>query len=462
MNTTRQRYPIRKLVNAWESAELRRNPEYQRGAAWSQAQKQSLIDSTFRQYPLPPLFLEKKLATATLGGGESVKYEVVDGQQRLLAFHEYCSDRFALLDVQDKRLRLPKSLRSTAAPWAKKKYSELDNELRSQLDDMLVDVYELEGVANADQIRDLFIRLQSGTALTRQQIRDAWPGNVGPFVEHLAGKSTTPSCALFRLIDRRGVRSEDDDLKDPFVGDRQTCAQLLRLFLARERDPRAAPGVAAGDLDALYHEYTELDVDGESAQYFKRCLGEAAKVFRFVAPMTFATPGRVKRTKVRKVDAFATVLFFQDVLRSPHFRIDEKERVRLAKQIGDFEKSVKPSGKGTSGQAIRDHYEKFREIATDGIGIELDPNRAFSEEQKEQLFTQAGGICAVCRLVIETGEASEGDHYPIAWRDGGRTTLDNGRLVHARCHERGRPRSTSSDELEELERTEPYPVSLHQ
>ena len=57
MKTNKTSYSIRRLVEAWESAELRRNPEDQRGAAWSLAQKQALIDSAFRRYPLPPLFL---------------------------------------------------------------------------------------------------------------------------------------------------------------------------------------------------------------------------------------------------------------------------------------------------------------------------------------------------------------------------------------------------------------------
>ena len=42
----------------------------------------------FAGYPLPALFLEKKVTTGALGGGQTLKYEVVDGQQRLLAFHE--------------------------------------------------------------------------------------------------------------------------------------------------------------------------------------------------------------------------------------------------------------------------------------------------------------------------------------------------------------------------------------
>ncbi|MGE0452487.1 MAG: HNH endonuclease family protein [Vicinamibacteria bacterium] len=443
MKTTKASYSIKRLVEAWESAELRRNPEYQRGASWSLAQQQALIDSAFRRCPLPPLFLEKKVTTGSLGGGQSVKYEVVDGQQRLLAFRGYYADQYPLLEARDKRLRLPTSLRSVPAPWARKKYGDLGSDLRAQLDEALVDVYELENVENPDQIRDLFIRLQSGTALTRQQIRDAWPGNVGPYVEHLAGKlSQRPAASLFRLIDKRGTRNEDDELNDEYVSDRQTCAQLLRLFLARERDPRAAPSVAASDLDALYHEHTDLDTGGESARRFEQCLDESTQVFELVAPIsTIKAGGKSTRTKVRKLDAMATVLFFQDVLRNPHFRMDTIERARLAHGIGEFEKAVKPSGKGTSGVAIRDHYEKFREKASANVGITLDPKRLFDESQKDELFTHAAGICSICIQAVDPAEA-EADHYPIPWRDGGPTTVDNGRLVHKRCHPRGRPAST--------------------
>lgn len=271
MRSQKTTFSVRELVDAWEAAQLRRNPEYQRGAAWTLSQKQALIDSAFREYPLPPLFLEKLVSAKGLGGETSTKYEVVDGQQRLLALHQFYTDVFPLLDAQDKRLRLPTSLRTAPAPWARKKYSDLGSDLKARLDGTRVDVHVLEDVTNPDLVRDLFIRLQSGTALSRQQIRDAWPGSVGPFVQGLAGKlSQRPTLEVFKLIDKRGARGEDDDLKDPYVTDRQTCAQFLRIFLARERDPRALVGVAANDLDALYHEHTDLSTAGQSCQEFCR------------------------------------------------------------------------------------------------------------------------------------------------------------------------------------------------
>ena len=90
------------------------------------------------------------------------------------------------------------------------------------------------------------------------------------------------------------------------MSDRQTCAQLLRLFLARERDPRATPSVAAGDLDALYHEYTDLDTKGESTRRFEQCLDEATRVFELVAPVSTIKAGGRDPYKSLKLDAVAT------------------------------------------------------------------------------------------------------------------------------------------------------------
>src|SRR5207248_4613330 len=134
--------------------------------------------------------------------------------------------------------------REMSAPWGGRTYNELDEAHRKQFDATEITVFVVGSDAHPDEVRDLFIRLQSGTALTRQQIRDAWPGNLGPFVERLAGKlSKRPSLKLFSIIDKRGLRS-DDELRDNYVFDRQMCSQLLKVFLARASDPYAYPSVS--------------------------------------------------------------------------------------------------------------------------------------------------------------------------------------------------------------------------
>jgi len=219
MECVPKKFTVADLVSAWKSGSLKINEEYQRGASWTTAQMQALVDSVFRKYPIPPIFLHE-IRDHGLGGREVFRHEIVDGQQRIRALAEYFSAKFPLLDAADKHLKLPTSLRKFPAPWGKKYFTELDESFRQQLEQKEIDVFEIIGVADPDEVRDLFIRLQSGTALSRQQIRDAWPGTVGPFIERLAGKlKKIPAVTLFKQVDRRGTGEENE--RDPYESDRQ-------------------------------------------------------------------------------------------------------------------------------------------------------------------------------------------------------------------------------------------------
>jgi hypothetical protein len=68
-------------TRSWIAGEMRTNPEYRRGATWSLPQRQALIDSVFRKYPIPPIFLQE-ITTLGLRGNSSV-YEIVDASSGL-------------------------------------------------------------------------------------------------------------------------------------------------------------------------------------------------------------------------------------------------------------------------------------------------------------------------------------------------------------------------------------------
>ena len=435
MKFEKKAFAIKDLVHAWESTQLRRNPEYQRGETWTKAQQQCLIDSLFRKYPIPPLFLQL-ITDQGLGGEEARRYDVVDGQQRLLALCGYAQGEYPLLAPEDKKLRLPGSLRSAPAPWAKKCFHELSECLQNELLENTIDVYELKDVRGPDEVRDLFIRLQSGTALSRQQIRDAWPGEIGPYVERLAGKLTKiPKLEFFRLVDKRGTRVEDEDQKDRYVADRQTCAQLLRIVLSRSMNPYAFPSVNASNLDALYHEYTEFDQNGETAQHFESFLSKATKVVTTVKDITHFR-GK-KKTKFKKLELFSLVMLIQDLSRSPNYKMDKIAIDRIAREmLKDRSKEI--NKKRTSAKAIQEHYEWFRKEIGEGIGIQLDQRRCFNDDQKSEIYNRDKGTCAMCGEKVDP-EQAEYDHFPTPYRDGGQTIVENGRLVHPGCHARGRP-----------------------
>lgn len=64
-----------------------------------------------------------------------------------------------------------------------------------------------------------------------------------------------------------------------------------------------------------------------------------------------------------------------------------------------------------------------------------DPQRYATRPQRQVLWHQQHGLCALCRLPL-AGRRTE-CHHVIAWSRGGRTVLSNLVLVHAEpCHAR--------------------------
>lgn len=436
MQVIEKKYSVQKLIDAFNAGSLLRNPECQRGEAWTELQKAAFIDSIFRAYPVPALLLHETHAPG-LDEAPSKKYEIVDGQQRLTALRDFAGGKFGLLSVDEtSKLRLPKSVRARPALWAGKTYNDLNVDLQQHFQNTEMTVFQIGPEALVDEVRDLFIRLQSGTALTRQQIRDAWPGNLGPFIERLAGKLDKKATVhLFALIDKRGQRVEDEEQRDYHVADRQVCAQLLRVFIARERDPYAYPSVSANELDSLYHEFTDFDPHGETANRFVGVLNQAADVLLAAYVVRNVKPKERVKLKVRRLDVTAVMMFLQDVSKNPLFKL---ETTALGARIAKAESEDRPTGKSTSGSTLQTYYEWWRTNVAGDVGIRLDPRRAFDDEQRDQIRSRDQGLCQVCNKEVLPTDA-EFDHFPIPYRDGGQTEVSNARLVHKFCHERGRP-----------------------
>lgn len=430
MEFVRERQTAKELVEAWRAGSLTRNPEYQRGQAWKTPQKQALIDSLFRKYPIPPIFLERKSA-AGLFGSKAEQFEIIDGQQRILSLSGFFSEEFELLKPSEEKLRLPHSLREKHTPWSGRRYGQLDSTLKEQIDSTEIDVYLVENVANPDEVRDLFIRLQSGTPLTRQQIRDAWPGQIGPLVEAYAGKLTRrPKYRVFAAIDGRAMRDDEGDPNDPYVKHRQTCAQLLRILIARMYDPKHFPSVQADDIDSFYHDQTNIDPNGPMVQELERILDLTQTVTDVAKEKWYG------KKKPPKLSVFALALFFQDMEKSPLFKFDSTSAGTMANFVRGVE--IQATGRTVSGPAIRSYYEAWLCKLPEGIGIRLDEKRSFSDDDRKQIRKRAEGNCQVCGDQVDETEA-EYDHHPLPYFLGGRTTVENGRLVHKNCHPRGHP-----------------------
>jgi len=264
--------PIGEITDAWANRTLRPNEEYQRGEAWTEAQQKLLIDSILRGYPLPRFYLHSK-STKGLLGTAAEAFDIIDGQQRIIAMAEFRTNCWNLFDMSVDKVPLPASIRKLPCPWSGRTFDGLDDATKKRFLQTDVPVVVITAVSTPDEIRDLFIRLQAGTALTRQQVRDAWPGNVGPYVVSLGGKLRShPRFKCFGAVDMRGSGADTEGLADTYLGDRQTCAQLLTLLMEREARGEIS-SVSTQALDNLYHTNTDFNPTGTSARRFEKLLG---------------------------------------------------------------------------------------------------------------------------------------------------------------------------------------------
>ncbi len=426
---TRTSLTIDAVTASWANRSIRPNPEYQRGLQWKRRQQQLLIDSVFRGYPLPRFYFERKVTRDPLGT-EASTLDIIDGQQRIIAMTQFREDQWPLLEPD--KLPLPPAVKQQPCPWGGLNFSGLPKVLGDQFLSLELPIVLIDEVDTPDEVRDLFIRLQAGTPLTTQQVRDAWPGSISPYVEVLAGKLNRQGRfqRLFSAIDRRGTGArEDADLIDPAMDARQVCAQLLCLFMAVEAG-QAYPSLGTRSLDDLYHQNTEFHPTGPQAGKLEKLLAGCQTV------IVERRPAGMNKRAVRKNRLFSLFLFLRDLRNGPVSLNQGLPKIAERFWSDDGDDEEPKGGRVISPTTIAENAGWFRKIKMSGLIFpELDARRIFSHEQRDEIWTRYDGKCGICGQALVVGY-EEYDHV-VPWISGGRTEPDNGRPVHRSCHSRG-------------------------
>ena len=202
------------------------NPEYQRGAVWTGAQKKQLLDSVLRGYPIPLIYLHH--ISKEVAGARREDFEIIDGQQRINSMYEYAEGAYKLFDPRtDQEAGFPSFIQDEVCPWGGRKFDQLTPELQKQLLGTLLSVVFIE-THNVNEARDLFIRLKAGMPLNSKEKQDAWPGNFTEYILRLGGKPEIPRYPgheFFWLILRAKANNRGES--------RQLGAQMVMLYLTR-------------------------------------------------------------------------------------------------------------------------------------------------------------------------------------------------------------------------------------
>jgi Protein of unknown function DUF262/HNH endonuclease len=388
---------IRKRINT--------APDFQRPPVWGTNQKQLLVDTILRNYDVPKLYWRRT-------GSKPDTYDVVDGQQRLRAVWDFFDGNF----------KLPKDAEPiNGEAVANCTYVELPDELRSHFDVYPLDIVVLEDT-DEDEVREMFLRLQNGTSLKAQEKRNAFPGKMRDFVRELALHS------FFKNVGFANARFSFDHV----------AAQLVLL------EAKGGPAnVKNADLNRLYEDNKDFDVQSPVARAVKRVLGVLVEIFPEKTP-------ELERYNVIALYCVVSELMRQYVIDEVkpqlHDWFIEFEATRRAQEAGPEDEGdaewvsyrEKISHSTDAAESIRWRMEfLMRNLLERYPGLSRKDNqRGFTHVQKLAIFRRDKGVCQLslkCDGVKITWDDWHADHKQ-SWSKGGKTTVENGQVACTTCN----------------------------
>lgn len=220
------------LLDLHKNKQLDLSPPYQRRSVWTPKDRRFFIDTIFRNFPSPAIFLHKHI---TLDG--NIKYHVVDGKQRLETILSFSGGKIRIgQDFGDDRLN-------------GKRWNEISNdiELKMMFWNYQVPV-EMIDFRDASIVNNVFDRLnRNSRRLTNQELRhakfDGW------FIQTAEREA---ELSIWRDV---GVSTR---ARSNRMIDVQFISELMAVVLKSD-----VQGFSQEHLDEIYAEYDEpYDLEG--------------------------------------------------------------------------------------------------------------------------------------------------------------------------------------------------------
>ena len=455
MEIEQERLKVGEILDLFQNGMLRANSEYQRGVVWSVSQKKKLIDSVMRGYPLPLIYLHH--IQKSVAGMSRDDLEIIDGQQRINSLDEFRQGVYSLFDPvkDDAQARFPKFLKEQPCPWAGLPFQSLPEALAAKFLDAELPIARITS-DDANEVRDLFVRLQSGLPLNPQEKRDAYPGGFTDFILRVGGKPAItkyPGHPFFQRVMRM----------NPGKGRGKTrtlAAQIAMLYFSRrEGEPDRFTGIDAQSIDDFY--YTNIDFDADSTES-KRLTAILDKLDQLL--------GDGKRPRLGAHIAIHLVLLI-DSLWDDYTRSWES---KLPAAVDQFSHALTIAAKtqysshpdeywsrysqwtynmANRGDSIRRRHEFYANRMYEFLSplAPKDPKRTFGSLERELIYFRDGKKCAIPGCGGEVAWDDAEIHHVEEHAQGGPTILENGVLVHRHCHPKGNAAQEFAESQETVE-----------
>ncbi len=196
-----EQYTISDILTWLDEKTLVLNTNFQRRSVWPLDAKRYLIDTILRGRSVPLIYVR----TVTDVKTRRSYREVVDGQQRLRAMHEFATGQFAL--------------GSRAGEFKGKRYGELDEEDQRNFLSYQIGVEQLFN-ADEEEVLDTFHRLNAyGLSINPQELRHGKYQGAFRWAVVEASKRWSVLWAQYQVVGLRArVRMADDELMSQMFG----------------------------------------------------------------------------------------------------------------------------------------------------------------------------------------------------------------------------------------------------
>jgi hypothetical protein len=223
------------FLDLYQNEQLNLDPPYQRRSVWTVKDRKFFLDTIFRKYPSPAVFLHKEIDSEK----DRMIYHVVDGKQRLETVIRFSNNDIAIdKDYGDEKLDGKK--------W---KQIENDPDLKMRFLHYAVPVEFMES-DDSTVINEVFDRLnRNSRKLERQEMRhakyDGW------FIKVAEREAEQEEWERFGIVTKARMRR---------MKDVQLISELLVILLKNS--------IQGYDQDTLDDIYAEYDSPGESVSQF--------------------------------------------------------------------------------------------------------------------------------------------------------------------------------------------------
>ena len=460
-------FPLCDLLELIQEKKINLRPRaYQRGAAWRSRKIARFIQCILERGigSIPLVVLREKKFTEPKSSTNVFEYEVVDGQQRLLAMFDF----FYALDTS--RVRLPAGTIYTDAKGSaielggfsgkrfSKKYTRIFEAIRGQE----IHVMLVPSDMPDQEVAEYFTDLNAGEPMTAQELRNAIQTDFAEYIRETARfENHHPLFTQFKTANKK--KREFDWDRDNYINVRSPYFKFngsgmkmdeflvqMAVWITGYDRGAALKFPARGNLDLIYKQPIEYGFT--EASFPDAARKDIERRLTILYSILDETPGCDRRQATRGI-MFNMFLVVDWLIRNHWpFRVDSPEAfVSWFFDIHASEMSAKDDPMTTYEAATRHpdpdqitfdrRMEPFlMNIPADEseIGITLLDAKRTDSSLRSRLYSKAKGMCQHSNHKMLSKDARLG--HKKAWSKGGTTNEDNCVII---CHNANIAQGTS-------------------